>query len=125
MLDFKTCGIYIYDSPSYSLTNNITGGIIRTAYGISGNRADFTPTAGTIELYGASDAGISQSNGCTFWDVNINKSAKNASLASRYYQFLVKGLIKLLEMEEKPTQLPHLRISQLPTALLFHQAHSK
>ena len=61
-------------------TNNITGGTIRTAYGFFGNRADFTPTAGTIELYGASDAGIYQSNGCTFWDVNINKGAKNASI---------------------------------------------
>lgn len=79
VLDFKTCGININNTLSYTLTDNITGGVIRTALGFSGNRADFTPTAGTIELYSSSDAYISQSNGCTFHNVNINKSAKNAS----------------------------------------------
>jgi hypothetical protein len=79
VLDFHTCGITIANN-AYTLTNNITGGIIRTAYGFSGNRADFTPSAGTFEFYGISDAFFSQSNGCTLWDVNVNKAAKEVSL---------------------------------------------
>lgn len=82
ILDFHGCGISIVNS-SYALATNITGGIIRTAYGFSGNRPDFTPTAGTIELYGTTDAFLSQSNGSTFWNVNIDKSAKNASLLQK------------------------------------------
>ena len=76
VLDFKTCGIGIPNN-SNTLTDNITGGIIRTAAGFYGNRADFTPTAGTFEFYGSSDATISQTNGCTLYNVNINKGAKD------------------------------------------------
>jgi hypothetical protein len=79
VLDFKSCGIGITDN-SFTLTDNITGGIIRTAGGFYGNRADFTPTAGTFEFYGTSDATISQSNGCTLWNVNVNKTAKDLSI---------------------------------------------
>jgi hypothetical protein len=81
VLDFKNPngGIYIYNTASYTLDDNITGGIIRTAGGFSGNRSDFTPTAGTFEFYGSSDPYISQSNGCTLYNVNINKSSKELS----------------------------------------------
>lgn len=79
VLDFHNCGITIANS-AYTLTNNITGGIIRTAYGFSGNRADFTPAAGTFEFYGISDAYFFQSNGCTLWDVNVNKTAKDLTV---------------------------------------------
>ncbi len=75
VLDFKTCGITINNS-SYSLTNNITGGTIRTAGGISGNRADFTPAYGTFECYGPSNAYISQSNGCTIANLSVDKASK-------------------------------------------------
>jgi hypothetical protein len=76
VLDFKDQGIIIYNTGTYSLTENISGGIIRTARGFSGNRADFTPSAGVFEFYGASDGNISQTNGCTLHNVVINKSAK-------------------------------------------------
>ncbi len=79
VLDFKDVGIYVYDSPTYSLTTNITGGTIRTSGGYSGNRADFTPTAGEFEFYGSSDVYIYQSNGSTLHDVTINKTAKSGS----------------------------------------------
>ncbi|MFU8844883.1 MAG: hypothetical protein ACNA7V_13850, partial [Bacteroidales bacterium] len=79
VLDFKTCGIGIYES-GYTLTSNITGGVIRTAYGFSGNRADFTPSAGSFEFYGTTDVYISQSNGSTLYNVNINKLAKGAKV---------------------------------------------
>lgn len=77
ILDFKTCGISINNS-SYSLTDNITGGTIRSAYGFSGNRADFTPTAGTFEFYGLNDSYLYESNGCTIPNVVINKSSKGS-----------------------------------------------
>ena len=83
VLDFKTCGINI-NNTSYTLTDNITGGTIRTAYGFSGNRADFTPTAGIFELYGSGDAYISQSNGCTLNNVVINKATKESMPYSVY-----------------------------------------
>jgi hypothetical protein len=76
VLDFKDRGINIYNSATYTLTENITGGTIRTSRGFSGNRADFTPNAGTFEFYGSSDYSISQSNDCTLHDVVINKSTK-------------------------------------------------
>jgi hypothetical protein len=78
MLDFKTCGIGIPNT-TYTLTTNITGGTIRTAYGYYSARATFTPAAGTFEFYGANDVTISQSNGSTLYNVEINKSAKEAS----------------------------------------------
>ena len=76
VLDFKTCGIKVYSSSTYTLTENITGGIIRTSSYFIGERDDFTPTAGTFEFYGSSDYSISQSNGCTLYNVNIDKSTK-------------------------------------------------
>lgn len=76
ILDFKTCGITIYNSAN-SLTDNITGGVIRTVSYFDGQRADFTPAAGTFEFYGSSDGYIYESNGCTLFDVNIDKSAKD------------------------------------------------
>ncbi len=75
VIDVKTCPITIHNSDTYLLTTNITGGIIRTSQGFSGNRNDFQPTAGIFEFYGSSDYLISQSNGCTLYDVVINKSA--------------------------------------------------
>ena len=79
VLDFHDRGINIHNTSTYTLTENITGGTIRTSQGFSGNRADFTPSAGTFEFYGSSDYYISQSNGCTLFDVNIDKSTKNSN----------------------------------------------
>ncbi len=76
LLDFTSCGIIISNN-AYALTDNITGGTIRTSVGFSGNRADFTPTAGIFEFYGSADAYLTQSNGCTLNNVVIDKSAKS------------------------------------------------
>ncbi len=73
VLDLTTCGIYI--SSSYILTTDITGGTIRTAYGFTGNRTDFNPTGGTIELYDSTDASLSMGAGSNFYNVIINKSS--------------------------------------------------
>ena len=72
VLDFPSCGINVANI--YTLTSNITGGTIRTAYNFSGNRADFTPTAGTVELYGPTDSYLILTNGCTLHNVVINKA---------------------------------------------------
>jgi hypothetical protein len=77
VLDFTECGITIANN-SYSLTSDITGGTIRTAGGFWGERADFTPTAGTFEFYGTNDVNLFQSNGCTLWDVRIDKAVKSS-----------------------------------------------
>ncbi len=77
VLDF-TCGITIYNSGNI-LTENITGGIIRSAKGFYGNRADFTPTAGTFEFYSADDGFLTQLNGCTLYNVVIDKTTKNTN----------------------------------------------
>jgi hypothetical protein len=78
VLDLTSCGIRIDDN-AYSLTSNITGGTIRTAGGFEGNRSDFAPTGGTFEFYGSSNVNISQSNGCTLYNVTIDKAAKNSN----------------------------------------------
>lgn len=79
VLDIKDQGIVIHHHLAYSLTENITGGTIRTSRGLMGNRADFTPNAGTFEFYGSGDYLISQENGCTLHNIKINKSSKEGS----------------------------------------------
>jgi hypothetical protein len=79
VLDFKNAPIYIF-STIYTLNDNITGGIIRTAGGFTGERADFTPTAGTFEFYGPADVYLSQANGCKLWNVNVNKAVAKTPL---------------------------------------------
>ncbi|MCD4728742.1 MAG: hypothetical protein K8R46_13845, partial [Pirellulales bacterium] len=72
VLDFKDNGIYLNET-AYTLTDNITGGIIRTSGNFHGSRQDFNPTGGTIELYGDSDAMLGHGIGSSFHDVVINK----------------------------------------------------
>ncbi len=79
-LDFHTCGITLFNGGN-TFSENITGGTIRTAYGFVSNRAEFTPSGGTFECYGPSDAIISLIAGSSLYDVNINKTAKDAPLA--------------------------------------------
>jgi len=82
ILDFRDQGICIYNSPTYALTNDITGGFIRTSKGFIGQRGDFTPTLGVFEFYGTSDYNIIQANGCTLNHVYINKGAKEGDKTS-------------------------------------------
>jgi hypothetical protein len=79
VLDFHDQGIYVFDTPTYSLTDNFLGGTVKTSQGYLGERADFTPTGGTFEFYGPDDYYIFQSNGSTLFNVNINKSGGKGS----------------------------------------------
>ena len=80
ILDFHDQGIFIYNSSTYTLTESITGGTIRTAFGFWGNTNEFTPDYGTMEFYSTNDAGIYTDNGCYLNDVLINKAPKGKSI---------------------------------------------
>ncbi|MBE0661099.1 MAG: carboxypeptidase regulatory-like domain-containing protein [Bacteroidales bacterium] len=55
VLDFYDVGIQINNSPSYTFTENITGGTIRTRGNLLVQRTDFNPSGGTFEFYGIED----------------------------------------------------------------------
>ena len=73
VLDFHDNGIRIYNSPTFDLTTDISGGIIRTSFGFSCERSDFNPTGGVVELYGSTNVIISMIDGSNFYDLQINK----------------------------------------------------
>ena len=74
-------GINIYNSSSYSFTEVITGGTIRTAGSFSINRT-FNPTAGTVEFYGNTIAYGNMIAGCSLNDVLINKTSASVNLSA-------------------------------------------
>jgi len=80
ILDFHDQGIFIHDSPTYTLTESIAGGTIRTAWGFMGNSPDFSPDYGIMEFYSSNDADIYTDNGCYLNDVTINKGTKDNSI---------------------------------------------
>ncbi|MBN1338471.1 MAG: hypothetical protein JXA03_04060 [Bacteroidales bacterium] len=82
VLDFKDVGIYVYTSGTYTFTENITGGVIRTSSSVQAVNSNFTPAGGTVEMYGPSDAALSQSLGATFFDFLVNKGAKEGNPGS-------------------------------------------
>jgi len=71
-LDFKDQGITLTTMSPNTITENITGGTIRTTGGFYCNRADFTPVGGLLELYGSNNVYLEQSAG-TLRDIKINK----------------------------------------------------
>jgi|GEM_PF-1490364 len=79
VIDFVDNGIYVYDSPTYNLTENVTGGTLRTNMGFYSNDPNFTPSGGVAELYGGNDAILYAINGSVFYDVLINKSGGDGS----------------------------------------------
>lgn len=81
-LDFKDVGIYVYNSGTYTFTENITAGIIRTSASFNAARSEFTPSGGVVELYGPSDAPVTQSNGATFYNFLVNKGTKEGNPGS-------------------------------------------
>ena len=74
VLDFHGHGIVIYNSSPYTLTENISGGTIRTEGSFLGACNEFTPDYGTLEFYGSTDAFVYTANGCYLNNVLINKS---------------------------------------------------
>jgi len=76
ILDFHDQGIYITDYTGHTLTENITGGLIRTAGGFWGESSNFSPDYGITEFYGSTDAIIYTINGCNLNSIRIDKSSK-------------------------------------------------
>ncbi len=74
VLDFKDVGIWVADHPFYTLTENITGGTIKTSGNFRVYNPAFTPAGGTVELYGGTDAQINNVAGTNFHNLTINKS---------------------------------------------------
>jgi hypothetical protein len=74
VLDFVDNGIRVHNT-TYSLSENISGGRIRTAYDFEVYRDDFNPTGGTIELYGTTDGEIRHADGSNLYSLEINKSS--------------------------------------------------
>jgi len=83
VLDFHDQGIWIYDSATYILTENITGGTIRTAGGFWGESSDFSPEHGTLEFYSSMDGDIYTINGCNLHNVVVNKPSAPARETNR------------------------------------------
>jgi len=89
VLDIADYGIRI-NNCSYTLTENITSGTIRTRGDFRSDRTDFTPNHGTFEFYGNDNCNISQVTGSTLHDVIINKSTKGGSMSPGQEQ-IIKG----------------------------------
>ncbi|MCF8365780.1 MAG: T9SS type A sorting domain-containing protein [Bacteroidales bacterium] len=99
ILDFMDAGIYLYNSPSFTLSTAIYGGTIRTAGNFLGYRDDFNPTGGTVELYGNADVYCSLNAGSNFYDLNINKFA-NKELNKSHQ----KKLMEYRDGKKKPIE---------------------
>ncbi len=78
-LDFVDNGIRVYNSGTNTFTENVTGGTIRTAYDFRNYRTTWTPTGGTLELYGTTDATLYTIAGSNLFNLTIDKSAKASS----------------------------------------------
>jgi len=81
-LEFRNVGINIVNSTTYTFGEGIHGGTIRTTGRFTVPRTDFTPTGGTIELYGADDANVSHGTGSNFYNLTVNKTSKDGDAFS-------------------------------------------
>ncbi len=72
ILDFKDQGIRIHQT-SYTLSENITGGTIRTAGNLHSFRNDWHPDGGTFMMYGPNQASFNHVSGSGFNHLVINK----------------------------------------------------
>jgi|GEM_PF-1294774 len=82
ILDIKDVGVYIFPA-AYALTENITGGTIRTSRGFRVERPEFTPAGGSIEFYGTTNGNLHTTNLGYVNNVIFNKTlADNGSIIS-------------------------------------------
>jgi hypothetical protein len=86
-LDIKDVGVKVYNTATYSLTENITGGIIRTHKGFRVERGDYTPSGGTVEFCGPADGSLYTVNGGYVNDVIVNKGVTDISSAENSNNF--------------------------------------
>ncbi|MCB2219834.1 MAG: hypothetical protein KQI35_05505 [Bacteroidetes bacterium] len=79
ILDFHDAGINVFDSPTFSFSESVSGGIIKTTGDFNCERSDFTITNCELRMYGPENAFISQVEGCQFDDVRFEKGAVDNS----------------------------------------------
>ncbi len=107
VLDFKDQGILIHNT-SYSLTEGITGGTIRTAGYLYSYRPDWIPDGGTFMMYGPDNGVIYQVEGSMFNNLNINKETVYPAPADGENPFLNE-----LKAEDKHP-LPIQNLTEVP-----------
>jgi len=93
-LKFHDRGIYIYNSPSYGFTHNLTGGTIATNGSLTCNRSNFIPAGGTFEFNGSTDTGFDLNiygTGNRFYNVRINKSTMSAKVSQNDTELTLNG----------------------------------
>ncbi len=73
-LDFKNVGIGVING-GFAFSENITGGTIKTVGDADIQRTEFSPSGGTLELYGQAGSFLSLSNGAWLHNLIINKTA--------------------------------------------------
>ena len=95
-LDIRNAGgIFIYDSPDHSFSENISGGTIRTTGSFYGNSDHFTPSGGTVELYGNQDVSTGFDGTSFFHNLLINKDiSKNTDIKEVLKPIRDKTLLK-------------------------------
>ncbi len=78
-LDFKTVGINVAAS-AHAFTENISGGMIRTAGNFACNRTTFTPSGGMVELYGTANSSLSHVSGSYLHSLTVIKSLASGTV---------------------------------------------
>ncbi|MBE0639478.1 MAG: hypothetical protein IH598_13255, partial [Bacteroidales bacterium] len=77
VLDFRSNGLRIHNSATYSLTENITGGVIKVNGDLTVTRTDFNPAGGKFLFYGyTEDATLSVTTGSNLFSLEVDKSSK-------------------------------------------------
>ncbi|MBW6514111.1 MAG: hypothetical protein K0B87_05085 [Candidatus Syntrophosphaera sp.] len=74
ILDFKDQGVFV-NTYYADFPNTISGGTIKVNREFYGDRTDFNPTGGLIEMVGGTDSNLSHGVGSNFNSVKINKSS--------------------------------------------------
>lgn len=91
VLDFQSVGIIIANG--YSFTENIVGGTIRTAERFICDRYDFTPSGGTVEMYGSASCEFRTASGSHLRNLTLNKAS--AAVVSAIGPIQINGTLKL------------------------------
>jgi hypothetical protein len=91
VFDWKDVGIYLTgDDLNYA----ISGGTIRTvgSFTSAASVSVFTPSGGTVELYGTTGINVSHGTGSHFYNLVINKSG---TTATAFRDMLVRNLLDI------------------------------
>ncbi|MDZ4182900.1 MAG: hypothetical protein U1B83_08495 [Candidatus Cloacimonadaceae bacterium] len=90
VLEFTNRSILIFNSSTYALTTDITGGLIRTAGSFTCSRTDFIPEGGVIEMFGSTAATLYVNSSSVIRNLSINKgSARAEAMMSEADQRLI------------------------------------